>query len=145
MNRGIDPATHRPLNEPAQDATTISFAAAPSKQEPRDDAIAAALGYKNENNPTTTAATVQERCPDLNLELRISPPCQQHHQPDASMGMVEGNHCFACGLGLQNSKECSCRRGASGEAAPMAATTFGVEDERFGFQNSGDEMKSKLI
>lgn len=125
LNRGIDPATHRPLNEPAQDATTISFAAAPSKQEPLDDAISTVLGYKNENNPTTTTtATVQERCPDLNLELRISPPYQQHHQPDASTGMVERNHCFACSLGTQNSEECSCRRGASGGSSARGGYDF---------------------
>ncbi|KAI3441217.1 L-ascorbate peroxidase [Psidium guajava] len=132
LNRGIDPATHRPLSETAQDATTISFAAAPSKQEPLDDAISAALGYKKENNPTTTTtttatpATVQERCPDLNLELRISPPYQQqqHHQPDAPMGMVENNHCFACSLGLQDSKDCSCRRGASGGSSIHGGYNF---------------------
>ncbi|KAF8033172.1 hypothetical protein BT93_D1930 [Corymbia citriodora subsp. variegata] len=125
LNRGIDPATHRPLNEPAQDATTISFSAAPSKQEPQDDAISTALGYKNENKPTITrTATVPERCPDLNLELRISLPYQQHQQPDASTGMVERNHCFACSLGLQNSKECSCTRGASGGSSAHGGYDF---------------------
>jgi myb proto-oncogene protein len=48
LNRGIDPETHRPLNEPAQEALTTIC--------------------KEEKTP------VQERCPDLSLELRISLP-----------------------------------------------------------------------
>nr|ACU14367.1 unknown [Glycine max] len=70
LSRGIDPATHRPLN---------------------DD-------------------KVLERCPDLNLELTISPPRQpqsdQHHLKPVGRN---SNLCFACSLGLQNSKgHCSC-------------------------------------
>ncbi|KAI3502355.1 hypothetical protein L1887_30389 [Cichorium endivia] len=74
----------------------------------------------------------QERCPDLNLELRIGPPrhhqnnamstssyLQQHHQsveyyqPLKTGGRNAGGStiCFACSLGIQNSKECSCTTG----------------------------------
>nr|AFK42445.1 unknown [Lotus japonicus] len=49
-----------------------------------------------------------ERCPDLNLELTISPP--RHHEPDET---GERNICFGCSLGLQNSKDCSCGIGST--------------------------------
>ncbi|KAI4350281.1 hypothetical protein L6164_004751 [Bauhinia variegata] len=92
LSRGIDPTTHRPLNEAAassqnQEATTISFASASAcKQE--DD------------------SRILERCPDLNLELTISPPHHQN-QADQSGGRTR-SPCFGCSLGLQNSKDCSC-------------------------------------
>ena len=50
---------------------------------------------------------VMERCPDLNLDLKISPP--HPHQTDAlKTGGRNRGLCFACSLGLQNSKDCSC-------------------------------------
>ncbi|KAJ1411684.1 SANT/Myb domain [Sesbania bispinosa] len=78
LSRGIDPATHRPLNQESITATanTISFAA--EEQENQIDN--------------------KERCPDLNLELTISPP----HQSIEMRSL-----CFGCSLGLQNSKDCS--------------------------------------
>lgn len=94
LNRGIDPATHRPINEAPQDATTISFAASAVKEE--KPSIGIFGGSKD------AKSQAQERCPDLNLELRISPP----DQPLESGGR---SSCFACSLGLQNSKDCSCR------------------------------------
>ena len=70
LNRGIDPATHRPMNEAAAaaaaaqvEATTISFAAV--KEEEKSTS-----GFSGKD----TKIPVQEKCPDLNLELRISPP-----------------------------------------------------------------------
>ncbi|KAJ6765914.1 MYB DOMAIN CLASS TRANSCRIPTION FACTOR [Salix purpurea] len=112
---GIDPASHRPLNEPAQEAsTTISFSTTTpvkeeslgsAKEESNKDKIICTTAFlcKEEKTP------VQERCPDLNLELRISLPCQ--NQPDHPQPFKTGGTtslCFACSLGLQNSKDCSC-------------------------------------
>lgn len=98
LNRGIDPASHRPINEAAaadQDAaTTISFGATVVKEE--KPSTIEIFGGKDIKTPP-----VQEKCPDLNLELRISPPSAQN-QPLKSL-------CFSCSLGLQNSKDCSCR------------------------------------
>ncbi|XP_021900319.1 myb-related protein 308 isoform X2 [Carica papaya] len=130
LNRGIDPATHRSINETtSQDltttatttATTICFAAGNSNNYNQEDqkekscSNSTSTGFicKEEGNP------VQERCPDLNLELRISPPYQNfpsydQHQPPLKMrGAVAERfpHCFACSLGLQNSKDCSCSMG----------------------------------
>ncbi|XP_050231052.1 myb-related protein 308 [Mercurialis annua] len=105
LNRGIDPTTHRPLNEPPQEqppppppplsATTNTISFSTIKEEKQEMSITNTCKTmficKEERNP------VEERCPDLNLELRISPPCQQ----------IRGV-CFVCRLGLQNSKDCSC-------------------------------------
>nr|CCC14990.1 Myb transcription factor [Humulus lupulus] len=115
LNRGIDPATHRPLNESGQETTntsttttatttttttatntttTISFAASTVKEEEKTTSVLL--------NP------IQEQCPDLNLELRISPPYpHQQRQPD-QLKSGGASLCFACSLGLQNSKECCC-------------------------------------
>ena len=114
MSRGIDPATHRPLNESAaaqniQEPTTISFASSVNgaKQEDNSNSTTSLFGDSKDN--VVKRSTVLERCPDLNLELTISPPHHQNqsdHQPLKSSG--ERNLCFSCCLGLQNGKDCSC-------------------------------------
>ncbi|KAJ8765005.1 hypothetical protein K2173_010477 [Erythroxylum novogranatense] len=106
MNRGIDPATHRPLNEPAQEAiTSISFT---NVKEEKDMVNASAFVVcKEEKIP------LEERCPDLNLELRISPPYQHHSESEPLKPEVKISPCFVCSLGLQNSKDCSCNLGIS--------------------------------
>ncbi|OAY52334.1 myb-related protein 308 [Manihot esculenta] len=108
LNRGIDPATHRPLNEPPQEAsttrttTTISFNHV--KEENEMISNTTPVVCKEEKNP------VQEKCPDLNLELKISLPYQS--QVPEPMKTGARDLCFACRLGLQNSKHCSCNLGA---------------------------------
>ncbi|KAG5018037.1 hypothetical protein JHK87_013892 [Glycine soja] len=86
LSRGIDPATHRPLNDSShQEPAAVS---APPKQQ---------------------ESFHHERCPDLNLELTISPP--HHPQPDhphLKTLVTNSNLCFPCSLGLHNSKDCSC-------------------------------------
>lgn len=126
MSRGIDPTTHRPINgggaqQPKQTAvSTISFGAVkpenaekktiigqddleqPKKEEKEEETLL----FKNEQQEV-------EACPDLNLELRISPPYQQPQplpQLDAAGsggGRVNGL-CFACILGIPNSIDCTC-------------------------------------
>ncbi|XP_028767968.1 myb-related protein 308 [Neltuma alba] len=115
LNRGIDPSTHRPLNESPnsaqnnQEATTISFASH-VKQE-SDDSKANVFAELCRDAKKGVAL---ERCPDLNLELTISPPHQNQeaedevHQPILKSGGGRRSLCFACSLGLQNSKDCSC-------------------------------------
>lgn len=174
LNRGIDPATHRPLNDiptttattaatttninnnnssldvaaTTTTATTISFAnATPTthhhlvKEEAEEDEVKHnSVGRKIKN----ALPEIQERCPDLNLELRISPP-HHHHQNNTSSSSssssssyiqaqvqhVNYHHhrplktggrsstgtttiCFACSLGIENSKECSCTTSLNG-------------------------------
>ncbi|KAL8525084.1 hypothetical protein ACS0TY_014620 [Phlomoides rotata] len=91
LTRGIDPATHRQVTEG-------SF----SKEEVR----------KDEKRP------VLERCPDLNLDLRISPPHQhQQNQEGFKTGGREScTLCFAFILGIQNSKDCSCSNDVGGNS-----------------------------
>lgn len=127
LNRGIDPVTHRPLNEVAsqqhQDSasptttpttptttstTTISFSAAttiPKKEE--------ILGMKNDHlninsinhhHHQIMQEPKIERCPDLNLDLRISPPYQQNSETFKTGTRI----CFTCSLGLESSQDCDC-------------------------------------
>ncbi|KAL3621379.1 MYB-like transcription factor 4 [Castilleja foliolosa] len=113
MSRGIDPTNHRPINEPKSTAkkepTNISFSGPNSKELQNRPVISpSGLNNNNNNNNNNNLSVKQEekspvrelRCPDLNLELRISPPYQQQQNSI--------NVCFACSIGLQNSKDCSC-------------------------------------
>ncbi|GMN48718.1 hypothetical protein TIFTF001_017889 [Ficus carica] len=69
---------------------------------------------------------VQEQCPDLNLELRISPPsCQQQRQPEQLKSGGRMDLCFSCSLGLQNSKDCRCGIIATIDAT--ASTSVGYD------------------
>lgn len=150
LNRGIDPATHRPLNEPAvpvaaaQSATTaapadvaaaaaaaaaattttISFSAAAAKEDIKREKRTIGFVCKNEKQPyhhhnhhrhrQQQQVIVKEEevtCPDLNLELRISPPSSadlHQQQPLIKTGGRSSSLCLPCSLGLQNSKGCSC-------------------------------------
>ncbi|XP_038900546.1 MYB-like transcription factor 4 [Benincasa hispida] len=108
LNRGIDPVTHRPINEPSQEVastTTISFTATDVKVkvEEKSMVVEEFKDLEREEFPS-----IEERCPDLNLELRISPPYQPHSEKIGAK-----NLCFACSLGLQNSKDCSCKIGCT--------------------------------
>ncbi|OWM80410.1 myb-related protein 308 [Punica granatum] len=135
LNRGIDPSTHRPINElPAstgEPVTNISFSSAAamvSRVQHQEKKADNAEGFKiklEEKNPAH-----QEQCPDLNLELRISPPHQtQYPQADQPMKSGGRNHlCFVCSLGLQNSKECSCNiSGGRGSGASSSYDFLGLK------------------
>ncbi|XVF67920.1 hypothetical protein PTKIN_Ptkin10aG0160700 [Pterospermum kingtungense] len=138
LNRGMDPATHRPLNEAAaQDVTTttatttISFSGTGVKEE-KDQKI-----IVNNNNPSSTGFViskdekkipVQERCPDLNLDLGISPPYHQSLQaypPPAEPLKTGGPRalCFVCSLGVENSKDCTCNIIAPGSAGTSSGNS----------------------
>nr|AGO33166.1 MYB transcription factor [Narcissus tazetta subsp. chinensis] len=63
LSRGVDPNTHRPIAETvSSNITTISF----EKKEEE----------KSSSEESTPWSNQQFRVPDLNLELRISPPFQ---------------------------------------------------------------------
>ncbi|CAL5000187.1 unnamed protein product [Urochloa decumbens] len=107
LGRGIDPVTHRPVAGGGGDVT-ISFqaAAAPKQQVEVEKKV--------------------PRCPDLNLDLCISPPsCYQEEEEDIKPAVVvvkrealqaghghaggRGGLCFGCSLGLQKGAPgCSC-------------------------------------
>lgn len=131
INRGIDPVSHRSMNEAASNpesspatatatattpnnstTTTISFSAPitiPKKEE--------VFGLKDEifnnNNNNQQLQEHQprrktERCPDLNLDLKISPPYQQQQQQNSEM-KTGTRICFSCSLGLEKSQQdCNC-------------------------------------
>lgn len=140
LNRGIDPATHKQLNEtiPQETSTTISFAASVVKEEEKTTTTTTSTSggsgsIGKDSVVLNPQIVVKERCPDLNLELRISPPCQQQNQTAADQPLKSGGRrlssgsssssslCFPCSLGLQNSKDCSC--GIIMATASTTATT----------------------
>lgn len=128
INRGIDPTTHRPIQEssasqdskPTQlepvtsNTINISFTSAP-KVETFHESISfpgksekiSMLTFKEEKDECPVA----EKFPDLNLELRISLP----DDVDRRRGLVGHGksttpHCFKCSLGMINGMECRCGR-----------------------------------
>nr|ABP57083.1 Myb transcription factor [Coleus scutellarioides]ABP57084.1 Myb transcription factor [Coleus scutellarioides] len=97
VSQGIDPTTHRPINEPAAAAAA-----------PQEEAVSKTISFSQSERI--------DKCPDLNLDLRISPPSssQQQNQEPLKTGTSSGSSstlCFACSIGIQNSKDCSCRDG----------------------------------
>ncbi|KAF9622814.1 hypothetical protein IFM89_034049 [Coptis chinensis] len=105
LSRGVDPATHRAMNEPVSDVKTISFASVTKEEEK------IVVGYECKEEKTSIIQR-EERCPDLNLELQISPPYYQ--PPQESMKSSERRSlCFSCSLGLLNSKDCTCSSSSS--------------------------------
>ncbi|XP_062196436.1 myb-related protein Zm38-like [Phragmites australis] len=97
LGRGIDPVTHRPIGDPGHAPAgnaTISF------------------------QPTQAPTIKPPRCPDLNLDLCISPPspCQEEQElKPVKRELIQGGYghdrglCFGCSLGLQKGAAgCSC-------------------------------------
>ncbi|KAJ8642280.1 hypothetical protein MRB53_018974 [Persea americana] len=95
LSRGVDPTTHRPIHEMASSDVTISFV----KEE--EKVASFALAEETIRNQETS----QLRCPDLNLELCISPPAYQDSPASLRSG---GSLCFSCSLGLKKSEDCTC-------------------------------------
>ncbi|XP_010432359.1 PREDICTED: transcription factor MYB32-like [Camelina sativa] len=117
LRKGIDPATHRPINETKtpQDSCEssktedplvkiLSFGPQPEKQENfGEERAQKGLICKKDR------VEYSGRCLDLNLELRISPPWQDQLQDETNMRFQrEKRLCTACRFGLGNVKECSC-------------------------------------
>ncbi|KAG0458722.1 hypothetical protein HPP92_021850 [Vanilla planifolia] len=107
MSRGIDPATHRPIHEP-QSTAAVSFVKGEQK--------AAEVGSSSSGS-SGGDEMLTWRCPDLNLELCISPPFQKQLQIfDAEPAKSEPlmRLCFSCRLGVKKSSACSCLGGFLG-------------------------------
>ncbi|CAL9228661.1 unnamed protein product [Arabidopsis halleri] len=128
INRGIDPTTHRPIQEssasqdskPTQlepvtsNTINISFTSAP-KVETFHESISfpgksekiSMLTFKEEKDE----CPVEEKFPDLNLELRISLPDDvDRRQGLVGHGKSTTPRCFKCSLGMRNGMECRCGR-----------------------------------
>ncbi|KAJ4715994.1 MYB transcription factor [Melia azedarach] len=136
LNRGIDPATHRPLNEPATaaataaDVTTISFTCATTaanNNNNKEEKEKKTIGFACKEE-ILHRQVQEERCPDLNLELRISPPSQSNQPVSISNQQLKtggrSELCFACSLGLQNSKDCSCSINTIGGSSSASSTCY---------------------
>lgn len=122
LNRGIDPITHRILNEVTSHHHEYSHSSSPSHSP----------SPTTTPNSTTTTTTISfsapitipkkedvfdmkddnfnqeprlEKCPDLNLDLRISPPYQQQNHESLKTGT---RICFTCSLGMESSQDCNC-------------------------------------
>ncbi|KAK1422982.1 hypothetical protein QVD17_18274 [Tagetes erecta] len=177
LNRGIDPATHRSISDQnhhqtsnitstaaattaagavagdvtttTTTTTTISFANTTQhliKNEELED-VKIIKDYSDHRKIKNTSPENQERCPDLNLELRIGPPhhhAQIQHQPAGEYlrpslmtgGRNSGVICFACSLGIQNSKECSCTISLNGTSGNSTGYDF------MGMKNVGLDYRS---
>jgi myb proto-oncogene protein len=112
MSRGIDPVTHRTINEQHGSNITISFEAAAAAA--RDDK--GAVFRRDEPKMGPVAITHHQmdwgqgkplKCPDLNLDLCISPPFPEEKpvvKREAGLGV-----CFSCSLGgIPKSTDCKC-------------------------------------
>ncbi|URE05836.1 Myb-related protein [Musa troglodytarum] len=96
IGRGVDPRAHGPANGGA------GLAINPSR--PRGVPVAVDEATANppstglaEDGHSSVTSMDDERCPDLNLDLSISPPCS------------EATVCLCCHLGLQASEAGSCQ------------------------------------
>jgi myb proto-oncogene protein len=115
--------THRPINEHTSNIT-ISFEAAAAAARDREETKGAVFRLEEHNKAAAIGRHHQNhhpagewgqgkplKCPDLNLDLCISPPapCQEE-----TMAMVmkpvkrEAGLCFSCSLGLPKSADCKC-------------------------------------
>nr|XP_043638847.1 myb-related protein 308 [Erigeron canadensis] len=149
LNRGIDPATHRPVTDntniptttatttvsaanSSPETTTISFSTPPHNLIKSEELIENDIKISIHHNSLDHrkikihSPENQERCPDLNLELQIGPPLHHHKNDSVSSYMTGGSTiCFACSLGVQNSKECSCTSiGLNGTSGNSTAYDF---------------------
>ncbi|EER99264.1 hypothetical protein BDA96_02G293500 [Sorghum bicolor] len=129
LSRGIDPVTHRPINEHTSNIT-ISFEAAAAARD-REENKGAVFRLEEHNKATAAAAAAIGRdhhqnhhpagdwgqgkplkCPDLNLDLCISPPAAPCQEEKAMVTMKpvkrEAGLCFSCSLGLPKSADCKC-------------------------------------
>ncbi|TVU04643.1 hypothetical protein EJB05_47769, partial [Eragrostis curvula] len=101
VNMGIDPVTHRPINVDTKAAG--------------GDGITAAI------TTTQVVKKATPRCPDLNLDLCISPPSpfkeEEEEEDIKPVVKLQGGHgghggrlCFGCSLGLTNkgAMDCNC-------------------------------------
>lgn len=115
MSSGIDPATHRPLHEQQAKTTTplIKGEEKVVEFEGREEGKKSCSSISTEEMSAWLRRRPEEeskqwRCPDLNLELCMSPPS---HRQQESVKSEELSLCFDCRLGVNKSSECNCGGG----------------------------------
>ncbi|KAL8158818.1 hypothetical protein V2J09_000355 [Rumex salicifolius] len=118
LSSGIDPITHRPINEASsppknpvnttQTTTTISFASNVKQEALLQDhnlQLPSSSSSGSGRNPVLSSGN---QPPELNLELKISPPSDLQQKPEELQSGRRTILCFRCSLGLQSSQKCSC-------------------------------------
>ncbi|KAL0920727.1 hypothetical protein M5K25_009890 [Dendrobium thyrsiflorum] len=80
LNRGIDPATHRPVSTSSASNLTMSFSSGSSVKDKRTSS----------SSRVDRISSFLPRCPDLNLDLCISPPLEEQMQQDL---LIEESNC----------------------------------------------------
>ncbi|XP_020115068.1 myb-related protein Zm38-like [Ananas comosus] len=119
LSRGIDPVTHRPLSERGSspsNAAATAFETAKQEGTPDDDHAAVdAAESMSLSQQQQQQQQQRPKCPDLNLELCISPPLQEEEEaalvkPPVVKREGGGLFCFkCCGLGVKKEMmECNC-------------------------------------
>ncbi|KAL3843369.1 hypothetical protein ACJIZ3_000772 [Penstemon smallii] len=118
VSRGIDPTSHNPINN----INTI-IVNEPQQQHQQEEEEEEELELEEE-----------ERCPDLNLDLRISPP--PHHQETFKTG--GSTLCFVCSTTL-GGKECNCinEQSAGGGGGGIIISTGSGSRTAMPITNSG--------
>lgn len=152
LSRGIDPATHRPIGD----------------HPPKDDDVTSTISFDHHlPHQEDDATDRRERCPDLNLDLTISPPAwttTPGSDPEKAASAVHDDSsrappalgsvlCFPCSLGIEKSSHCTCnnRRGngccsatVSTAAASSTAACYdflGVEEKQCFYYRNVEVMK----
>nr|GMC81161.1 myb-related protein 308-like [Ipomoea batatas] len=115
LSRGIDPTTHRPVDDPKEKVTTISFGPAKAAQEDDVNVVdeKKMMMIRQDSLPTTTTTTVKQ---ESTSPVRDDDPNQQPPLTLTPGSLVNVNNtavCFACSLGIQNSKDCTCSTNAN--------------------------------
>lgn len=109
LNRGVDPVTHRPLNEvashPDASTTTTTTTKTISFSSPTPNLTQEEV-FDLKDDKVNQQAQDQRRqiCPDLNLELRISPPLPQNPERLETGARI----CFTCSFGIKSGQGCNC-------------------------------------
>uniref|UniRef100_A0A7N0T0K7 Uncharacterized protein n=1 Tax=Kalanchoe fedtschenkoi TaxID=63787 RepID=A0A7N0T0K7_KALFE len=130
LSRGIDPASHRSIDNPssspdlhaaASATATISFSAPTKPTQELDHfnnhtSFVNVFSSKPEEQTRSSSIEPQDHCPDLNLELKISPPCPSSNPQQPLIETGAHRLCFSCSLGLRRGEECGCgvRNGSRG-------------------------------
>ncbi|XP_030515061.2 myb-related protein 308-like [Rhodamnia argentea] len=136
LNRGVDPATHSPIKD-RRDEPTISFAS--NSKEIKETKSSAELSFAGnlEDSADAAASSAQERCPDLNLELRISPPShqQQRAEPISRFAGGKSDSCLECSLGLKDGRNCGCGVGAIESETSVGYDFLGLKAGALGYRS----------
>ncbi|XVE82464.1 hypothetical protein DITRI_Ditri16bG0006700 [Diplodiscus trichospermus] len=114
LSRGIDPLTHRPLINEQEAAIQREDVMMKTSNE---------HSLINQNSPDG-----EKKYPELNLELRISPPSSNPPPQVVQKNDRRSVICFYCSLGLLNSEDCACGGDSRSRNCEFLCLTNGVSN-----------------